>query len=89
MPLVPSHRTLAALVVAATLATVAPRPAQALPDCGPRERLGLVEQALSRITGWSQFLLSALWEASGSSLDPNGATSNGDAGSSLDPDGRT
>jgi hypothetical protein len=89
MSLVPSRRTLAALTVAATLASVFPRSAQALPVRGPRDHTGLVEQALTRITEWSQTLLSVLWGANGSSLDPDGITTSGDRGSSLDPDGAT
>jgi hypothetical protein len=47
---------------------------------------GFFERTFALITGWPQGLLS-LWEANGSSLDPNGATPDGDRGSSLDPDG--
>ena len=43
-------------------------------------------RAFALFTGWPQGLLS-LWEASGSSLDPNGATTDDDRGSSLDPNG--
>jgi hypothetical protein len=89
MSLVPSRRTLAALIVAAILASVFPRSAQALPVLGPRAHPGLVEQALARVTEWSQALFSVLWEATGSGLDPDGASANGDNGSGLDPDGRT
>ena len=49
---------------------------------------GFFERAFALITGWPQGLLS-LWEANGSSLDPNGATADDDSGSSLDPNGRT
>lgn len=87
MSLIPSRRNLAALIVAATLASGFPRSAQALPVLGPRDHSGLVEQALTRITEWSQSLLSVLWGANGSSLDPDGITTSGDRGSSLDPDG--
>jgi hypothetical protein len=89
MSLVPSRRTLAALAVAATLASVFPRSAQALPVVGQGDHSGLVEQTLARVTGWSQSLLSAFWESAGSSLDPNGATTTGDNGSSLDPNGNS
>jgi hypothetical protein len=47
---------------------------------------GFFERAFALITGWPHDLLS-LWEASGSSLDPNGATPDDDRGSSLDPNG--
>lgn len=49
---------------------------------------GFFERAFALFTGWPQGLLS-LWEANGSSLDPDGATTDDDRGSSLDPDGRT
>lgn len=89
MSLVASRRTLAALAIAASLVSVFPRSAQALPILGPRDHPGLIEQALTRVTEWSHSLFSVLWEATGSGLDPDGATTNGDRGSSLDPDGRT
>ena len=47
---------------------------------------GFFERTFSLFTGWSQGLLS-LWEANGSSLDPDGATADDDRGSSLDPNG--
>lgn len=49
---------------------------------------GLFERAFTLLAGWPQGLLS-IWEANGSSLDPDGATATatGDRGSSLDPDG--
>lgn len=43
-------------------------------------------RAFALVTGWPQGLLS-LWDAAGSSLDPDGATTSGDRGSSLDPNG--
>lgn len=89
MLLTRSRRTLAALAVVASLASGFPRPAQALPLSDARDHLGLLEQAFTRITEWSQSLLSVLWGANGSSLDPDGATTNDDSGSSLDPNGRT
>jgi hypothetical protein len=49
---------------------------------------GFFERALAFVNGWPQGLLS-LWESTGSGLDPDGTTTNGDRGSSLDPDGRT
>jgi hypothetical protein len=49
--------------------------------------LTFFERAFALFTGWPQKLLSSVWERSGSSLDPDGATTNGDRGSSLDPDG--
>jgi hypothetical protein len=70
MLLTRSRRTLAALAVAATLAT------------------GFFERTLALFTEWPQHLLS-LWEATGSGLDPDGATTSSDRGSSLDPDGAT
>lgn len=72
MLLIRSRRSLAALALAAILFS------------------GFFERAfalLARFSGWPQGL-SSLWEANGSSLDPNGGpTSNGDRGSSLDPNG--
>lgn len=89
MLLTRSRRTLAALALAATLASAFPRSAQALPVLGPRDHSGLVEQTLARVTGWSQSLFSAFWESAGSSLDPDGAATTGDNGSSLDPNGNS
>jgi hypothetical protein len=87
MSLAPSRRTLAALIMTATLASAFPRSAQAQPIRGPRDHSGLVEHALNQIAEWSQSLLSVLWESGRGSLDPNGTTANGDSGSSLDPNG--
>ena len=45
-----------------------------------------LERVLARLAGRPQGLLS-LWDAAGSSLDPDGATASGDGRGSLDPNG--
>lgn len=84
MSLVPSCRALGVLALAATLSS--PTIAQPLPSTKREEPRSLLQQLLDAPAGWVQSLVS-LWGASGSGLDPNGASANTDAGSSLDPDG--
>lgn len=84
MSLVPSCRALAALTLAATLS--APASAQPLPSADREEPRSSLQQILDGPAGWVRTLVT-LWGASGSSLDPSGASANTDGGPTLDPDG--
>lgn len=95
------HRTLAALVLVASLTLLSPTAAWAWPF-GPQIERALPEarEALGLSPArWLQALL-AVWASSGvnpngappttdngSGLDPNGGQSTGDIGSGLDPHG--
>jgi hypothetical protein len=83
MPLA-SHQTLATLAVAAALTLPCPIDAQSRPASSPEASRSLIQGT----SNWIHSLLSLLWEANGSGLDPSGVPANGDNGSGLDPSGK-